>query len=78
MGGGKIIVLGSLPLLSFHRELLHTPLKMIRNADIGLAEKEVSMFLLSAAVLLAFIPITLLLKRIFPMVLGLSRVKALK
>lgn len=66
----RITSMGTIVTLVFHRELLHSPLKMIRRADWDVVSKDVAMFFLSVAVLLAFIPIILIGKRILPIVFG--------
>lgn len=77
-GGVRIVALGSLVILSFHRELNHPILKLIDNADMNIIAENIAMFLCALIVVIAFIPITLIVQRIFPIVLGSSRAKAFK
>lgn len=71
----RITSSGTIVTLVFHRELLHPLLKMIRNADLGVVTENVAMFFSSALVLLAFVPIILIVKRVLPVVLG-RRIKS--
>lgn len=66
----RITSMGTIVTLVFHRELLHSPLKMIKRSDWGIVPENIAMFVLSLAVLLAFIPIILIVKRVLPIVLG--------
>lgn len=66
----RITSVGTIVTLVFHRELLHSMLKLIRKSDLDIVMQNIAMFLLSAAVLLAFVPIIMIVKRILPIVLG--------
>lgn len=66
----RITSMGTIVTLVFHRELLHSPLKMIKRSGWGIVPENIAIFLLSVAVLLAFIPIILIVKRILPIVFG--------
>lgn len=61
---------GTIVTLVFHRELLHEPLKLIRDSHLDIVTANLAWFFLSVLVLLAFIPIILIVKRLFPIVLG--------
>ena len=61
---------GSLVTLVFHRELLHPLLKWIRQQDFDIVTHNVAIFLSACLVALAFVPIIMIVKRIFPVVLG--------
>ena len=70
----RITSMGTILTLVFHRELLHSPLKMIKRAEWDIVPENIAIFLLSCIVLLAFIPIILIIKRILPIIFG-RRVK---
>ena len=66
----RISSVGSIVTLVFHRELLHPLIKLIEESDIDIVSANVALFLSSVLVLLAFVPIIMIVKRIFPIVLG--------
>lgn len=66
----QISAIGTIVTLVFHRELLHPLIKWIDKTDMGIIEENIALFLSSVLVLLAFVPIILLVKRVFPIVLG--------
>lgn len=74
----RIISLGSLVILTYHKEFNHPMLKLIHNADMDAMSETVATFFGSIISLLAFIPIVMILQKIFPMVLGMSRAKKFK
>lgn len=66
-----ILVAGNLVTLTFHRELLHEPLKWISKSNVNvLGFEETSTFLLSVVVLLLFVPINWLVSRYVPILIG--------
>ena len=65
-------------ILAFHRELNHPILKLIDKADMNIIAENIAMFLCALIVVTAFIPIILIVQRIFPIVLGASRAKELR
>ncbi len=72
----RISSVGSMVTLVFHRELLHPLIKWINKMDMDIVTENIALFLSSVLVLLAFVPIILVVKRLFPIVLG-KRVKTL-
>ena len=66
----RISSLGSIVTLVFHRELLHTPIKLVKDSDMDIFSANLLLFLSSAIVLIAFVPIIMIVKRVFPVVLG--------
>lgn len=66
----RIISVGSIVILVFHRELLRPLLKLIRKQELDLSLENLLIFLAAVAVTLAFVPIILVLKRFFPIILG--------
>ena len=66
----QISAIGTIVTLVFHRELLHPLIKWIDKTDMGIIEENIALFLSSVLVLLAFVPIILVVKRVFPIVLG--------
>lgn len=74
--GTRIISIGSIVILVFHRELLHPLLKIVGKQDFSLLVENLAIFIIAVGVTLAFIPITLMLKKYFPIVLG-TRAKSL-
>ncbi len=66
----KIISIGSIVILTFHRELLRPLLKIIVKQDFCLPLENLLIFCAAVTVTLAFVPVTLLLKKYFPIVLG--------
>lgn len=72
----RISSVGSMVTLVFHRELLHPLIKWINKMDMNIVTENIALFLSSVLVLLAFVPIILVVKRLFPIVLG-KRVKTL-
>lgn len=65
-----VIAGGSIVILEFHREFLHPVMKIINKSDLPLTLENILIFLLAVAATLAFVPIILILKRYFPVVLG--------
>ena len=66
----RISSLGSIVTLVFHRELLHTPIKLVKNSDMDIFSANLALFFSSALVLIAFVPIIMIVKRVLPVVLG--------
>lgn len=66
----KIISTGSIVILVFHRELLHPMLKFIGKQDLNLLQENLAIFIAALITTLAFVPVILLLKRYFPIILG--------
>lgn len=65
-----ILAAGNLVILTFHRELLHSPLKMINRNELLSDYNDILTFLLSVAVMIVFIPICQLVIRYIPVVIG--------
>lgn len=61
---------GNIVTLTFHREILHTPLKMINNSDLSPWFQDGCTFLLSWAVLACFIPICWVIVNYVPVFVG--------
>lgn len=61
---------GSIVILEFHREFLHPVMKLIGKADFALLWENILIFLLAVAATLVFVPVILILKKYFPVVLG--------
>lgn len=73
-----ILSVGSIIILTFHRELNHPLLKLIKVLNIKDSPSfDIATLLASAIVLLLFIPILNICKRIFPFLFG-SRIKKAK
>ena len=68
--GNNIISSGSIVILVFHRELLHPMLKAINKLDCSSLTETTLVFAAAVIATTAFIPIILILKRYFPIVLG--------
>ena len=66
----RIISSGTILILVFHRDLLHPFLKMIDNAQLPLLPENLLIFALCVAVLLVFVPIILVVRRLAPFLLG--------
>lgn len=66
----RITSVGSIITLVFHRELLHPFIKWVNKADMNIVMENLTLFLSSVIVLLAFVPIILVVKRFFPVLLG--------
>lgn len=67
----RVISSGTIIILVFHRELIHPMLKAIGKLDISsLLTTNTLVFIGSVAVVVAFYPIILIVKRFFPIVLG--------
>lgn len=65
-----LLATGNLVTLTFHRELLHEPLKWIYRSSMDAWMKDSCSLLASAVVLLAFIPITMIASRYLPVLIG--------
>lgn len=74
--GVLYVNMGMLVTLTFHRELLHPLLKLLRDTDFNLVVENLIIFCFALAVWLAFIPITMLVRRLLPWVLGVRRICA--
>ncbi len=61
---------GNIVTLTFHREILHTPLKMIRNSDLQPWFQDICTFLISCATLACFIPICWIIVKYLPIFIG--------
>lgn len=68
--GNNIISAGSIVILVFHRELLHPMLKTINKLDCCFLEETTLVFVAAVIATTAFIPIILILKKYFPIILG--------
>ena len=66
----RVISNGTIVILVFHRELLHPLLKWITQQNFDAITSDALMALSSALVLIAFYPLILIVKRVFPIVLG--------
>lgn len=66
----RIISCGTIVILVFHRELLHPMLKWISQQNFDTITSDALMALSSIVVLVAFYPLLLIVKRVFPIVLG--------
>lgn len=65
-----IISGGSMVILEFHREFLHPMMKLTNRLTPPVLWEDILMFILAVAATLAFVPIILILKKYFPVVLG--------
>jgi hypothetical protein len=61
---------GNLVILTFHRELLHEPLKLIRKSGMDAWMQDASSALASVVVMMCFIPICWLIVRYVPLLVG--------
>lgn len=66
----RVISSGTIVILVFHRELLHPMLKWISQQDFDAITSDALMALSAVIVLAAFYPLILIVKRVFPIVLG--------
>lgn len=66
----RIISSGSIIILVFHREFLHPMLKFVNNQELDVLLENVIVFIIALIATVAFIPIILIVKRWFPIVLG--------
>lgn len=66
----RVISNGTIVILVFHRELLHPMLKWISQQNFDAITNDSLMALSSIIVLVAFYPLLLIVKRVFPIVLG--------
>ena len=66
----SLLAIGNLVTLTFHRELLHEPLKWINKSSMEVCLKDASMLAISAVVLLLFIPIIWIIKKYLPILIG--------
>lgn len=73
--GVLTINMGMLVILTFHRELLHPLLDLLRNMEPSVFVEDIATLAFSCLVLVAFVPITLIVKRILPVALGRRRIK---
>ena len=73
--GVLTINMGMLVILTFHRELLHPLLDLLRNMEPTIFVEDIATLAFSCLVLVAFVPITLIVKRILPVALGRRRIK---
>lgn len=62
---------GNIVTLTFHRELLHSPLKMITHSEMSPWIQDACSFLASFAVLACFIPINWIVSKYMPVFIGL-------
>ncbi len=67
----SILAAGNIVTLTFHRELLHSPLKMINHSDMAAWLQDASSFMASLAVLACFIPINWIVAKYMPVFIGL-------
>lgn len=65
-----LISVGSLVILQFHRDLYHPIGKLFKQLDLGVADEALLTLLASMIVVMLFVPITMLLQKIFPVILG--------
>lgn len=66
----RVISSGTIVILVFHRELLHPMLKWISQQNFDAITSDALMALSAVIVLAAFYPLILIVKRVFPIVLG--------
>lgn len=66
----RVISSGTIVILVFHRELLHPMLKWISQQNFDAITSDALMALSAVIVLVAFYPLILIVKRVFPIVLG--------
>lgn len=66
----SVISGGSMVILEFHREFLHPMMKLTNRLTPPVLWENILMFILAVAATLAFVPIILILKKYFPVVLG--------
>ena len=66
----RVISSGTIVILVFHRELLHSLIKWISQQEFSILAENIMIFLAACVVMLVFIPIILIVKRLFPIVLG--------
>ena len=64
------ISIGTLVILTFHRDVMHPLLKLINQLQIDNATNGLLTLLASIAVTLVFVPVIFIIKRFFPIVLG--------
>jgi len=65
-----LLAVGNLVTLTFHRELLHEPLKWVNKSEMDVCLKDATTFVISAVVLLLFIPIIWLISKYAPVLIG--------
>ena len=70
----SVVAAGNIVILVFHRELLHSPLKMIVGSELLPVYKDMLSAVLSLAVLFCFVPICWLLIKYVPIVVGCRKV----
>lgn len=66
----RISSIGSIVTLVFHRELLHPLIKWINKMNFDIVIENITLFVSSVIVLLAFVPIIIVVKKVLPIVLG--------
>lgn len=64
------ISIGTLVILTFHRDVMHPLLKIIDKQQFDMATNGMLTLLASIGVTLVFVPVILFLKRFLPIVLG--------
>lgn len=69
-----LISVGSLVILEFHRDLYHPIGKLIKQYYTGVVDEALLTLAGSIIVVLAFVPITMLLQKIFPIILGKRKI----
>lgn len=67
----SVLAAGNVVTLTFHRELLHSPLKMINHSDMSLWLQDTCTFLVSLVVLACFLPINWIVAKYMPIFIGL-------
>lgn len=71
-----IISTGTILILQFHRDLYHPLGKLVKEYSSGMVDEALMSIFASLLVLIAFVPITLLIQKIFPLILGNRKVVA--
>ena len=72
----SISSIGTIVTLAFHVRILHLPINWISKQGFDVVTQNISLFVCSILVLVAFVPVILFVKRFFPIVLG-KRAKSL-
>lgn len=70
----QIISIGTMVILEFHRDLYHPFGKIVKNLSDGIVSEGLLSLTASAIVLLLFIPIIMILQKIFPIILGKRKI----
>lgn len=70
----SLISVGSLVILEFHRDLYHPIGKLLKQYYTGVVDEALLTLAGSIIVVLAFVPITMLLQKIFPIILGKRKI----